>query len=65
VNTLEEAMQAGELRPDDAVEIAFELSALSHGLIVLYLGGRVAQSKKEFRLLHQRSFRRYLDGLRR
>ena len=65
VKIVEEAMSTGELRPDDPVEIAFELSALSHGLIVLYLGGRVAQSKKDFRLLHQRSFRRYLDGLRR
>jgi AcrR family transcriptional regulator len=65
VNILEEAMRAGELRPDDPIEIAFELSALSHGLIALYLGGRVAQSEKEFRSLHQRSFRRYLGGLRR
>jgi AcrR family transcriptional regulator len=64
VSILEEAMRIGELRPDDPVEIAFELSALSHGLIVLYLGGRVAQSEKEFRALHQRSFRRYLNGLR-
>jgi len=64
VNILEKAMRAGELRPDDPVEIAFELSALSHGLIVLYLGGRVAQSEKQFRALYQRSFRRYLDGLR-
>ena len=64
VQILDEAMRGGELRPDNAVEIAFELSALSHGLIVLYLGRRVAQSKKEFRLLYQRSFRRYLDGLR-
>jgi AcrR family transcriptional regulator len=65
VKIIKEAMKAGELQPDDPVEIAFELSALSHGLIVLYLGGRVAQSKKNFRLLHQRSFRRYLSGLRR
>jgi len=65
VNILEQAMRAGELRPDDPVEIAFELSALSHGLIVLYLGGRVAQGDKDFRSLYQRSFRRYLDGLRR
>lgn len=64
VKILEEAMRAGELRPDDPVEIAFELSALLHGLIVLYLGGRVAQSEREFRSLYQRSFRRYLDGLR-
>jgi AcrR family transcriptional regulator len=65
VNMLEQAMRAGELRSDDPIEIAFELSALSHGLIVLYLGGRVAQSENDFRALHQRSFRRYLNGLRR
>lgn len=65
VNILEEGMRAGELLPDDPIEIAFELSALSHGLIVLYLGGRVAQSDKQFRKLYQRSFRRYLNGLRR
>jgi AcrR family transcriptional regulator len=64
VRVLEEAMQAGELRRDDPVEIAFELSAISHGLIVLYLGGRVGLSAKKFRQLYQRSFRRYLHGLR-
>ncbi len=65
VNILEEAMQAGELQQDDPVEVAFELSALSHGLILMYLGGRVAQSEDHFRMLHKRSFRRYLNGLRR
>jgi AcrR family transcriptional regulator len=65
VKILEEAMRTGELRADDPIEIAFELSALSHGLIVLYRGGRVAQSEKEFRALHKRSFRRYLHGLHR
>jgi AcrR family transcriptional regulator len=64
VNILDEAMGRGELRKDDAIEIAFEMSALSHGLIVLYLGGRVAQGEQGFRSLHQRSFRRYLDGIR-
>jgi AcrR family transcriptional regulator len=64
VRVLEEAMQAGELRVDDPVEIAFEMSAISHGLIVLYLGGRVGLSQKKFRELYQRSFRRYLHGLR-
>jgi AcrR family transcriptional regulator len=65
VTLLEKAMRAGELRRDDPVEIAFELSAMSHGLIVLYRGGRVAQSEKEFRALYQRSLRRYFHGLRR
>jgi AcrR family transcriptional regulator len=64
VDILQQAMHAGELKPDDPIEIAFELSALSHGLIMLYLGGRIDQSEKQFRLLHQRSFRRYLHGLR-
>src|ERR1700733_12668635 len=35
ITILEQAMSAGELRPDDPIEVAFELSALSHGLIVL------------------------------
>lgn len=64
VEILEEAMRNGEVRRDDPVEIAFELSALSHGLIVLYLGGRVAEDKKEFRQLYERSFERYLHGIR-
>jgi hypothetical protein len=64
VEILEEAMREGELRKDNAVEIAFELSAISHGLIVLYLGGRAAQSEAEFRSLYQTSFWRYFDGLR-
>lgn len=63
VSILEEAMRGGELRPDNPVEIAFELSALSHGLIVLYLGGRVSQSENEFRSLYKRCFRRYFHGL--
>lgn len=64
VKLLEEAMRTGELRRDDPVEIAFELSALSHGLIVLYRGGRVGLSAKNFRMLYRRSFRRYIHGLR-
>ncbi len=64
VNILEDAMRDGQLQSDDAVEIAFELSALSHGLIVLYLGDRVDQTEKQFRKLYHRCFRRYLNGLR-
>ena len=64
VRVLEEAMRNGELRQDDALTVAFELSALSHGLLVLYRGGRVSFNAKQFRSLYQQSFRRYLDGLR-
>ncbi len=64
VRILQEAMDAGELRIDNSLEIAFEISALSHGLIVLYLGGRIGLSDKQFRQLYLGSFRRYLNGLR-
>jgi len=65
VRILEEAMHSGELRRDDPIEVAFELSALSHGLISLYLGGRLVQGERQFRSLYRSSFRRYLNGLRR
>jgi len=64
VSILKDAMLAGELLPDNPVEIAFELSALSHGLIAMYLGRRIDQNEKQFRTLHRRSFTRYLNGLR-
>jgi AcrR family transcriptional regulator len=64
VSILKGAMRTGELRPDNSMEIAFELSAMSHGLIAMYLGRRLEQNEKQFRILHRRSFRRYLNGLR-
>jgi hypothetical protein len=59
-----EGMRDGMFREDDAWEITFEMGALSHGLIQLYLGGRVELSRTAFRALYRRSFRRYLNGLR-
>lgn len=59
-----EGMRDGTFRADDAWEIAFEMGALSHGLIQLYLGGRIELSRTAFRALYRRSFRRYLNGLR-
>jgi AcrR family transcriptional regulator len=64
VSILKGAMRTGELRPDNSIEIAFELSAMSHGLIAMYLGRRIEQNEKQFRILHRRSFTRYLNGLR-
>jgi AcrR family transcriptional regulator len=58
------AMEAGYLRKDDVWEIVFETGALMHGLVMLYLGGRVAMSSSEFRSYCHRSFRRYLNGIR-
>jgi AcrR family transcriptional regulator len=57
-------MASGELRQDDAWEITFEMGALSHGLIMLYLGGRMDMAPAAFRALYRRALRRYFDGIR-
>jgi AcrR family transcriptional regulator len=64
VDVLKEGMASGYFRKDDPWEIAFEMGGLSHGLIMLYLGGRMNVSAKSFRALYQRSFRRYVHGIR-
>jgi len=59
-----EGMKSGVFRPDDVWEIVFEIGALSHGLIMLYLGGRLGASEHRFRDRYRRSFRRYIRGIR-
>jgi AcrR family transcriptional regulator len=63
-DVLAEGMAGGEFKRDDEWEIVFEMGALSHGLIMLYLGGRTEMGQAAFRALYQRSFRRYFDGIR-
>lgn len=58
------AMESGQLRKDGVWEIVFETGALMQGLIMLYLGGRVAVSASEYRAFCHRSFGRYLNGIR-
>jgi AcrR family transcriptional regulator len=64
VEVMKEGMENGYFRADDPWEIVFEIGALSHGLIMLYLGGRMNMSAARFRALYQRSFRRYIHGIR-
>jgi AcrR family transcriptional regulator len=64
VDVLKEGMESGYFLDDDPWEITFEMGALSHGLIMLYLGGRMNMSAARFRALYQRSFRRYIHGIR-
>jgi AcrR family transcriptional regulator len=61
---LEAGMKSGVFRRDDAWEITFETGALLQGLVMLYVGGRVGLSEKEFRALCHRAFRRYFHGIR-
>jgi AcrR family transcriptional regulator len=60
---LAEGMDAGDLRKDDVWEIVFETGALLQGMIMLYLGGRMSLSEKEFRKFCRRSFERYMHGI--
>ena len=59
-----QGMESGYFREDDVWEIVFEMGALSHGLIMLYLGGRMGMTPARFRALYRRSFRRYMHGIR-
>jgi AcrR family transcriptional regulator len=61
---LRDGMKSGWLKKDDVWEIVFEMGALSHGLIMLYLGGRTGLSPERFRELYRRAFRRYIRGIR-
>ena len=61
---LRDAMRSGCLKKDDVWEITFEMGALSHGLIMLYLGGRTGLTPARFRALYRRAFRRYIRGIR-
>ena len=64
VEVVQEGMESGYLREDDAWEIVFEIGALSHGLIMLYLGGRMGVAPAHFRAFYRRSLRRYIHGIR-
>jgi len=65
VKVVQEGMDIGHFRQDDVWEIVFAAGALSHGLIMLYLGGRTNMTASRFRDFYRRSFRRYFHGIRR
>ena len=56
-------MANGAVRKDDPWEIVLETGAMAHGLIMLYLAGRVDLAPEEFRALYLRAFRRYAHGI--
>jgi AcrR family transcriptional regulator len=64
VEVVQSGMDSGFFRKGDAWEIVFEMGALSHGLLLLYLGGRMGVSRAYFRAFYRRSFRRFLHGIR-
>ena len=64
VAAVREGIDSGIFRKDDPHQIVFEMGALSHGLIMLYLGGRMNVSANRFRTLYRQAFRRYTHGIR-
>jgi AcrR family transcriptional regulator len=64
VEVVKGGMESGYFRKGDAWEIVFEMGALSHGFILLYLGGRMEVPPAHFRAFYRRSFRRFIHGIR-
>jgi len=64
IEMVQRGIDSGYFRKDDAWEIVFEMGALSHGLIMLYVGGRMGMPPAHFRALYRRSFKRYIRGIR-
>jgi AcrR family transcriptional regulator len=64
VEVVQSGMDSGYFRKGDAWEIVFEMGALSHGLLLLYLSGRMGVPPAHFRAFYRRSFRRFLHGIR-
>jgi AcrR family transcriptional regulator len=56
-------MDRGVFERDDIAETALSIWAHAHGLIALYLSGRIAISRTAFRKLYMRSLDRLLGGL--
>ena len=51
------------LRPDDVAETALSTWAHAHGLITLYLSGRIAVPREPFQKRYMRSLDRLLHGI--
>lgn len=58
-----ELMERQVLRPDDVAETALSIWAHAHGLITLYLSGRIAVPRAAFQKLYLRSLDRLALGL--
>ena len=61
---VQDAMEAGWMKRDDVWEVTLQLSALTHGYLALYRGGRFSYDEAEFRACCERAMGRMLDGLK-
>jgi AcrR family transcriptional regulator len=63
LGVVSELMERQVLRPDDVAETALSIWAHAHGLITLYLSGRIAAPRSGFQQLYLRSLDRLVHGL--
>jgi AcrR family transcriptional regulator len=63
LSVVSELMERRVLRSDDVAETALSIWAHAHGLITLYLCGRIAAPRATFQKLYMRSLDRLLHGL--
>jgi AcrR family transcriptional regulator len=61
---MKEGIRDGVFQCVDVFEVAFESGALLQGLVMLYLGERMAVTTAEFRKICHRALERYMNGLR-
>lgn len=64
VDRVRECMDAGLLRRGEPEAVALTLWAQSHGLVSLYLAGKLEVEREEFEALYRDSLQRILEGLR-
>lgn len=62
-DAVEDAMQCGVLRRDDAWDVAMTLWAHTHGLVALYRAGRFSLDERGFRAFYDASLQRLVGGL--
>ena len=63
LEVVSELMKRQVLRSDDVAETALSIWAHAHGLITLYLSGRIAAPRATFQKLYMRSLDRLVHGL--
>ena len=61
---MSEGIRDGIFQAVDVYEVAFESGALLQGLVMLYLGERMAVTPAKFRRICHRALERYMNGLR-
>lgn len=64
VDRVRECMDAGVLRGDDPEAVALTLWAQSHGLVSLYVTGKLEVAPEAFEAMYRDSSHRLLEGLR-